>query len=147
LLHVAQCESLSVALAVTTDISGIIEEVNLDGGEKVKKGTVIARVSATDLVAQIAVLDARIAEQKSIIADLKAKPKPEEIMLSMRELGVTQQRSQFSSERLPRYNLLCQDRTISFEELEAVRKEREVDLHELATREAAWSMARRREPC
>jgi putative peptide zinc metalloprotease protein len=127
---------------LTTDIAGIIEEVNYDGGEKVKKGDVIARISATDLKAQIAVLDAQIAEQKSIIADLKARPKPEEIILSQRELEVTQKRSQFSSDRVPRYTQLYQDRAISFEELEAARKERDVDLRDIATREAALALVK-----
>jgi putative peptide zinc metalloprotease protein len=34
---------------ITSDVSGIVEEVNFVGTESVKKGTVIARINATDL--------------------------------------------------------------------------------------------------
>lgn len=122
---------------ITTDISSIVEEVNFDGGETVKKGTVIARVAATDLNAQMAVVEARIAEQKATIADLKARPKPEEVVVVQRELEVTQKRAQYSGERVPRLSQLYRDKTISLEELEAARKEADVDLREVAQRQAA----------
>ena len=41
---------------ITTDVSGIVEEVNFVGSESVKKGTVIARIAATDLKSEINVL-------------------------------------------------------------------------------------------
>lgn len=122
---------------ITTDISSIVEEINYDGGETVKKGTVLARVAATDLNAQVAVVEARIAEQKATIADLKARPKPEEVTVVQRELEVAQKRSRFSGERVPRLDQLYRDKTISLEELEAARKEAEVDVGEVAQRQAA----------
>ena len=122
---------------ITTDISSIVEEVNFDGGESVKKGAVIARIAATDLNAQMAVVDARIAEQKATIADLKARPKPEEVVVVERELEVTQKRAQYSGERVPRLSQLYLDKTISLEELEAARKDADVDVREVAQREAA----------
>ena len=127
---------------ITSDISGIIEQVNFDGGETVKAGTVVARIAATDLTAQIAVIDARVAEQQAVIADLKARPKPEEVVVAQRELETAQKRSQFSTAKVPRYERLYKERAISFEELDAARKEAEVDVREVAQRAAALALVK-----
>lgn len=127
---------------VTSDIGGVIEEVNYDGGETVAKGTVLARLAATDLTAQIAVFDARIAEQKSTIAELKARPKKEEVEVAQRELEVAQQRARFSGERVPRYQKLYGDHAISFEELDNARKEAEVDQRDVAARAAQLALVK-----
>jgi putative peptide zinc metalloprotease protein len=121
---------------LTTDIPGLIDQVHFDGGEAVKRGTVVARVMPTDLLAQIAVLDAKIVEQKSVIADLKTRPKPEEVRLAERELDVAQERARFSGDRVPRYRKLLDDRVISFEEFETARREAEVDAQEVAKQQA-----------
>ena len=127
---------------VTTDIPGIIETVYFDGGERVSKGTVIARIAATDLVAQVAVLDARIQEQKATIAELKARPKKEEIVVAERDLDTARKRAQFSAGRVPRFERLYRDKTISFEEYDNARKEAEVDVQEVAQREALLSLVK-----
>ena len=127
---------------ITTDIAGLVQEVNFNGGETVKKGTVIARLSADDLTAQLAVFDARIAEQQASIADLKARPKKEEVAVAQRSLETAQQRAAFSTARVPRLERLYRERTISFEEVDSARKEAEVDRREVAQREAALALAR-----
>jgi putative peptide zinc metalloprotease protein len=127
---------------ITTDVGGLIEQVNFDGGETVAKGAVIARIAATDLTAQLAVIDARIAEQAANIAELKARPKKEEVTVVQRELETAQQRAQFTSARVPRYERLYRDRTISFEEFDSARREAEVDLREVAQREAALALVK-----
>ena len=73
---------------ITSDVSGVIESVYFSGSESVKKGTVIARIAATDLKSQIAVQDARIAEQRSVIRDLETRPKKEEIVVAERALDL-----------------------------------------------------------
>ncbi|MFO1270176.1 MAG: efflux RND transporter periplasmic adaptor subunit [Rubrivivax sp.] len=127
---------------ITSDIGGVIEEVNFDGGESVRKGTVLARLAATDLTAQMAVFDAKMAEQKATIAELKARPKKEEIAVAVRELEMAQKRAQFSGEKVPRLKRLYDDRTISFEEYETARREHEVDLREVATRQAQVALVK-----
>src|SRR4029078_8748617 len=102
---------------------------------------------------QIAVEDARIAEQKAVIKDLETRPKKEEIVVAQRALDgarkrekirgervrardVPRKRDRFSGERVPRMERLYADRAISFEELDAARREHEVDLDEVAKRTA-----------
>jgi putative peptide zinc metalloprotease protein len=127
---------------ITTDVAGIVEEVNFVGSESVKKGTVIARISATDLKSEIAVLTAKIAEQEAVIKDLQAKPKKEEVMVAERALDVARKREQFSRERVPRMERLYRDRTISFEEYDAARREHEVERDEVAKRAADLALVK-----
>jgi putative peptide zinc metalloprotease protein len=127
---------------ITSDVSGVIEEVFFNGTESVKKGTVIARIAATDLKAQIAVQDAKIAEQKAVIKDLEARPKKEEIVVADRALDVAKKREKFSGDRVPRMERLYADRTISFEELDTARRDHEVDVDEVAKRAADLALVK-----
>ncbi|MCU0968093.1 MAG: efflux RND transporter periplasmic adaptor subunit [Rubrivivax sp.] len=127
---------------LTTDVPGIVEEVFFDGGEQVRKGTVVARLASTDLQAQVATLGARIAEQEAVIADLRAKPKREEILVAQKALETALERARFSAARVPRTEKLYRERLVSFEEFDAVRKEAEVDAREVAQREAALALAK-----
>ena len=127
---------------ITSDVSGVIEAVYFSGSETVKKGTVIARIAATDLKSQIAVEDARIAEQKAVIKELQARPKKEEVVVGERALDVARKREKFSGERVPRMERLYADRAISFEELDAARREHEVDLDEMAKRAADLALVK-----
>ncbi|HSW05271.1 HlyD family secretion protein [Aquabacterium sp.] len=127
---------------ITTDIAGIVEEVNFIGGETVKKGTVLARVAATDLKSQITVFNAQIAAQQAVIRDLKLRPKPEEVTVAQRALELAQRRAKFSGDRVPRMERLFKERTISFEEFDAARKEYEVDAQEVLKREADLELAK-----
>ena len=127
---------------ITTDVAGIVEEVNFIGSESVKKGTVIARIAATDLKSEISVLTAKIAEQESVIKDLQARPKKEEVIVAERALDVAKKREKFSRERVPRMERLYKDRAISFEEYDAARRDWEVDVDEVAKRAADLALVK-----
>jgi putative peptide zinc metalloprotease protein len=127
---------------ITTDLGGIVEEVNFFGGESVKKGTVIARIAATDLKSEINVLTAKIAQQAAVVRDLQARPKKEEVIVAERALDVAKKREKFSRERVPRMERLYKDRAISFEEYDAARREWEVDVDEVAKRTADLALVK-----
>lgn len=127
---------------ITTDVAGIVEEVNFVGTESVKKGTVIARIAATDLKSEIAVLTAKIAEQTAVIKDLQARPRKEEVIVAERALDVAKKREKFSRERVPRMQRLYNDRAISFEEYDAARRDWEVDVDEVAKRAADLALVK-----
>jgi putative peptide zinc metalloprotease protein len=127
---------------ITTDVSGVVEQVDFLGGESVKKGTVIARVAATDLLSQIKVDTARIAEQAAVIKDLEARPKKEEVVVAERALQVAVRREAFSKAKVPRFERLYADRAISFEELDNARRDNEVDQEEVAKRQADLALVK-----
>lgn len=127
---------------LTTDVPGIVEAVYFEGGEKVKKGTVIAKLTVPDLAASVATLEARVIEQAAVVADLKARPKPEEVQLAERELEVAKKQLQYSREKVPRYEKLYADRSIAFDELDAARRARDVDLTQVDQKQAALDLVK-----
>ena len=127
---------------ITSDVSGVIEEVYFTGSESVKKGTVIARIAATDLKSQIAVHEARIIEQRAVIKDLEGRPKKEEIVVAERALDTARKREKYSGDKVPRMERLYADRTISFEELDTAKREHDVDVDEVAKKEADLALVK-----
>lgn len=127
---------------LSTDTPGLIEEVYFDGGESVKAGTILARLATQDQETLIKVTDAQIEEQKAVIADLKARPKPEEVRLAEQALEVARAREKFSREKAPRLEKLYRVGAVTLEEFEAARKDHETDLMQVNERLAAVALAK-----
>jgi len=125
-----------------TDVPGLVEAVYYDGGEKLKKGTPIAKLTVPDITAAVATADARVIEQAAVVADLKARPKPEEVQLAERELDVANKHLDYSKEKVPRYEKLYADRSISFDELDAARRTRDVDGTQVEQKQAALTLVK-----
>ena len=127
---------------MSTDTPGLVEEVYFDGGEAVKQGSVIARLAHQDYAAQIKVYDAKIDEQKAIVADLKARPKPEEVRLAMQALEVARTREDFSREKVPRIEKMYRIGAVTFEEYDSARKDHQTDLMQVAEKQAALDLVK-----
>ena len=119
---------------LSTDTPGLIETVYFDGGETVKKGTVIARLAGDDYSGQVKVLEAQIEQQKAVLADLKARPKPEEVRVAQEALNAARTTARYSSEKVPRIEKLHASGAMSFEELDTARKQRDDDAMEVSER-------------
>jgi putative peptide zinc metalloprotease protein len=119
---------------LSTDTPGLIETVYFDGGETVKKGTVIARLAGDEYSGQIKVLDAQIQQQMAVISDLQARPKPEEVRVAQQALSAARTSARFSREKVPRVDKLYAAGAMSFEELDAARKQRDTDAMEVGER-------------
>lgn len=113
---------------LTSQNAGVIDKVYFDGGEFLKKGTVIAELSTIDYQGQMKIYEAKVQEQQAVINDLKSRPKPEEIKLAERQLEVQEARTEFSGEKFSRYKELYEEKTISLDEFERQRRDHEVDL-------------------
>jgi putative peptide zinc metalloprotease protein len=127
---------------ISTDTPGMIEEVFFDGGETLKQGTVLARLAQADYKAALNVADAKIAEQKAVIADLKSRPKPEEVKLAQQALEVARTSERFSRDKVPRLDKMYNAGAVSFEELDAARKDHQTDLMQVAEKQAALELAK-----
>jgi putative peptide zinc metalloprotease protein len=127
---------------MSTDTPGLIEEVYFDGGESVKQGTVLARLAHQDYAAQIKVYDAKILEQKSIITDLKARPKPEEVKLATQALEVARTREGFSREKVPRLEKMFGIGAVTFEEYDSARKDHGTDVQQVSEKQAALDLVK-----
>jgi len=128
--------------AITTDTPGLISEVAFDGGEAVKKGTVLAQLSHEDYKAQIKVLEADILEQQYIIANLRTLPKPEEVKLAEQQLEVARAQLPYSRDRVGRLETLLPSGAITLEELESARKTYLVDSSQVVEKEASLALAK-----
>ena len=127
---------------ITSDVPGLVEEVFFDGGETVKKGTPIARLAHADYQSQIAVYEARMAEQRAVINDLKARPKVEEVNLAETAVVVARTQLNFSTAKVPRLERLYKDGAIAFEELETARRQAGVDAEQLSEKEASLALVK-----
>lgn len=127
---------------LSTDEPGLVEAVFFEGGEAVKKGTVIARLANDDYLAQIKVLTAKIDEQKAVITNLKTLPRPEEVRLAEEKLAVERARESFSRERVPRLEKLYAVGAVTFEEYDAARKEHLTDVQQVEQKEAELALVK-----
>lgn len=127
---------------VSTDESGLVEEVYFDGGETVKAGTVIARLAHADYDAQIKVLSAKIEEQAAVVNNLKTLPRPEEVRLAEQELVVQRTREAFSRDKVPRLEKMYKAGAVSLEELETARKDHMTDVQQVAQKEAELALVK-----
>jgi putative peptide zinc metalloprotease protein len=127
---------------LTSGNSDIIREIYFDGGEILQKGTVLARLDDSEYQSQLKIYTAKMKEQEAIVADLRSRPKPEEVALAERELDVQIERSVYSGEKLKRYERLFQEKTISFAELEDQRREHAVDLEQNKQARAALELVK-----
>ncbi len=126
---------------ISTDTPGLVDEVYFDGGETVKAGTVIARLGHDDYLSQVKVLDAQIAEQQSVVADLRARPRPQEVEVARQALNVATTRAGFSREKVPRVEKLYKAGAVSFEDLDDARNARDTDAMQVAEKQAALALA------
>jgi putative peptide zinc metalloprotease protein len=127
---------------ISTDEPGLVEAVFFNGGESVRQGTVIARLTNEDMRAQIAILNAKIDEQRAVVQNLKTLPRPEEVRLVEQQLAVDRTREQFSREKVPRLKKLQEIGAVSLEEYEAARKEHLTDVDQVAQREAQLALVK-----
>jgi putative peptide zinc metalloprotease protein len=127
---------------LTTDTPGVIDEVFFDGGESVKKGTVLARLAHDNYVAAYNTLTAQIEEQKHLIANLKTLPKPEAVKLAAALLQIAREHEPFSRAKVERLRPLQEAGAITFEELDTNVKEHAVDVQQIAEKEANLALVK-----
>lgn len=121
---------------LSTDQPGLVEAVFFNGGESVKRGAPIARLSHVDFLSEVKVISAKIEEQKAVIRNLKTLPRPEEVKRAEQALVVERTRERFSREKLPRLESLYKVGAVSLEELDAARKDNMTDQAQVVQRQA-----------
>jgi putative peptide zinc metalloprotease protein len=127
---------------LTTDTPGVIDEVFFDGGEYVKKGTVLARLAHDNYTAMYNKLTEEIEEQKHTILNLKTLPKPEAVELAEAELNVAREREPWSRAKVERLGPLAKVGAVTYEELETNEKEHAVDVQEIKEKEANLALVK-----
>ena len=72
-------ESSSENIAVGTGIAGIVTEVFVKPGDTIKKGDPLFSIDSRTLTSEVAVRTAALAQAQNKLAQLRARPRPEEI--------------------------------------------------------------------
>ena len=127
---------------LTTDTPGVIDEVYFDGGEFVKKGTVLARLAHDNYTATYNVLTAQMEEQKHVVANLKSLPKPEAVKLAAVQLKVAREHEPYSRAKMERLKPLYEAGAVTLEEYETNVKEHAVDVQQVAEKEANLALVK-----
>lgn len=129
-------------IPISSDVSGVVAEVFTDGGVRLPKGAPLARLAIDDLQAEIDTLSARVAEQRAVIADLRARPKREVVDVAQKALDLARNQVRFSNERVARLEPLHAAKAVTTEELEAARRQAREDVDKVAQRESELSLAK-----
>ena len=112
---------------LSSDVAGIVEVINYDGGEAVRKGEIVGSLSNAEYKAQEKYYEAKIIEQSAVVEELKNRPQIEKVNLAESELKTQITRTKFSMSKVERLERLYKKGTINFEELEDARRIYEVD--------------------
>jgi multidrug resistance efflux pump len=81
---------------VRAGVEGIIEEINVEEGDVVKKGDVVARLSGRDNDAELRKITAAIDEKQAQVRLLKAGVRIEEIELAKTQIGKAEERLKYA---------------------------------------------------
>lgn len=121
---------------VHSEISGIVEEVYVSGGQYVAAGEIIARITNAEEQRKVSTTNANIAEQQAVLEELTARPRPEDVRLARQELETARVQLQFSTEEVDRLKKLSDEGFVSKDEYQEAVKKRDVDRAQVAEEEA-----------
>lgn len=91
---------------ITSPLSGLVEQLSFDGGDLLSAGTVIGRLSSAEDDVEMSVVEAKIAEQEAVIAELRSRPLPEHVQLAESKVSTSEIEARLSAEKLARLELL-----------------------------------------
>ncbi|QKE64153.1 efflux RND transporter periplasmic adaptor subunit [Aquipseudomonas campi] len=127
---------------VATDIDGIVTEVLFNGGEEVQAGQVLARLATGDYESQMRIAEARIAEEQALVAELKARPRAEEVAVAEQSLQMARTQAQFSLSNHKRHATLLAKGGVSAQQAEQAQRQYEVDIMAIRVSEANLALVK-----
>jgi len=128
---------------IATDIAGVIDKIDYDGGEILKKGTVIGQLSYSDYTAQLRIYNAKIDQQQAVLDDLRSRPRAEEVQLAKSALETQRTQTDFSKAKAVRLQDLYKEGIVSLEDFEDARRTYQVDLNQIQEKLANLELVKR----
>ena len=133
--------TIEVTLAdVVPRVNGYINELNIEVGDSVKVGQLVAHIKRQDLEAQIRADEAALAKAKSQLIDLEKGSRSQEIEQATANIGVAQAQYIKAKNDLERYSKLYQDGAISAQQLDLAQSSYNVAYSTLAGYQAEESL-------
>lgn len=121
---------------LSADIAGIIDEVYYEGGEFVRQGTVIAKLSVHDYAAQLAILKAKREEKIAQINFLKSMPTPEQVAVAEEKLELARVSAKYSQAECNRQKPLHDSGGISESQMAIIEEQCAIDRQNIMIAEA-----------
>jgi len=121
---------------ISTDISGIVNEVYFEGGEFLQEGTVIAKLSTNDYQAELNILQAKLQEKAAQVDRLKSFPRPEDVSIAEEQLELAYVNVRFSGEECERQRPLHESGSISQSEMAKIEEACNYDQQQVLISEA-----------
>ena len=147
-------KSLTYSIKVTGDVlplmqvdlfpkvSGYLERIDVHIGDRVKQGQVIAQIDQTDFLQKVKEIEAKVAQAKAQLAEIKTGARIEE--LRQAEESVKQAQSRFENARLHRERIeaLFRRQVISKKEMDGAEMESTVAEAQLASSQQQLNLLR-----
>ena len=123
-------------------VSGYLERINVNLGDSVRQGQVIARIDQTEFLQKVKEAEAKVAQAKAHLLELETGSRPEE--LRQAEEAVRQAQSRFDNARLQRERIeaLFQKQVISKKEMDIAEMEYTVAEAQLAANQQNLELIR-----
>jgi len=115
---------------IYSESPGIIETVDVEGGNWVEMGTVLAQMSSYRESAEVDSLRAQIQKQEAILQKLLTTPREEEVELAAKKYAAAQVRERFAESEAKRMERLRKDGNVSETEYEDAMRKHEVAIQE-----------------
>ena len=118
---------------VRAEVEGIVEEILVDEGQRVKAGEPIARLAERDLRSELQKTEAQMDESRARLKLLQSGSRPEELELARASVARYEEQLKFHRERLEHFKVLNEQDLISkveYEENERRLASGESDLEE-----------------
>ena len=150
----AACQTIIYSLNATGDmsplmqvdlfpkVSGYLEKINVNLGDSVRQGQIIAQIDRTDFLQKVKEVEARVAQAKANLAEIEAGTRTEEVRQA--EEAVKQARSRFENARLHRERMeaIYQRQIISKKDFDNADMEYTVAEAQLETNQQRLKMLR-----
>jgi putative peptide zinc metalloprotease protein len=127
---------------IHAEIEMALEKVFYRGGEWVKAGTLVAKLSSYQQEKDIRTTKALIKEQEAELQRLLTTPREEEVVLKMQQLATAQVEAKHAREEFKRLGKMYEKRFISQEEYEDSRAKMEVAEHKVLETEASLALTK-----
>lgn len=126
-----------VAHPLHAEAAGIVEEVLARGGERLTKGTLVARLANHRQQKDVLSTEALVAAKQHEIDVLRATPSPEELAFAEAQLATAKLRLTYSRDEAERMQRLFEKGTVSLQLNEDARGQMELDMQQVVEREAS----------
>ncbi len=108
---------------VRTAVEGIVEDICVDEGSRVRRGDTIARLDDRDLRADLERTLTQIDQGRAKLKLLEAGPRPEEIQLATNAVARAEEQLRFLSDRVERDRKLYEEKLLSLNDYEESERE------------------------